>query len=376
MWWLLVLPIIGGAGDASDPAVVEVVIAGGQCSGVVVAPRVVVTAAHCAKPGPGGTVGAAQIVETWLDRYDDGQVDHDLAALRLDRDLGIAPLALGAPVLGAPVRLVGFGEDAAGVRGVRRQVAATVSAVEPRSLAAGTAGATTCTGDSGGAAIDASGALVGIVSAGDATCTSASQLVRPDAEPQLAEVIAAWSGACPADGTCTAGCADPDCDPCAFEGHCATGCAAVDLDCPLAGGPGDTCTSATDCESRRCLAAPEQAALAFCSAGCAADADCPAPLATCADHACVYAGTTPGLAGAACTEDRACRSGLCDLAAGVCTVPCDGDRCPEALACAPVRDTRACTRDGGCSAGGEPPLAVLLLFVRRRRRRGLQSRRA
>lgn len=379
MWWLLVLPIIGGAPDTGDPAVVEVVIAGGQCSGVVVAPRVVLTAAHCAKPGPGGTVGPAQIVETWIDRYDTGATDRDLAALRLDRDLGIAPLAFGAPASGSTVRLVGFGADASGVRGVRRQVAAMVASVTRRSLVAGGVGATTCVGDSGGAAIDASGALVGIVSGGNDACTSAAQLVRPDSEPQLAEVIAAWSGGCPADGTCAAGCADPDCDPCGFNGTCAAACPAVDLDCPLGAGPGASCTTGTECESRMCIAAPEYDGVMFCSAACATDGDCPMPLGRCEADVCLYRDLTAGIPGETCVADATCRSQLCDLAVDVCTTPCgDHDSCPEGLYCEPVRDTRACTyvaSCGDCNGVGTPPLWLACAFVLRRRRRPLQSRR-
>ncbi len=377
MWWLFVLPIVGGAADGGDPAVVEVVIAGGQCSGVVVAPRVVLTAAHCAKPGPGGTVGDAQIVDTWIDRYDDGSVDHDLAALRLDRDLDVAPLAIGAPVLGAVVRLVGFGADANGVRGVKRQLATTVSAVTARTLVAGGLGATTCVGDSGGAAIDGSGALVGIVSAGDDDCMTASQLVRPDSEPQLAEVIAAWSGPCPADGTCTMGCADPDCDPCGFNGTCGTACPAVDLDCPLGAGPGGTCSVDTDCETRACVDAPE-GFYRICTAACTTDSDCPTPLDFCNGGQCFYRHGTPGLPGASCTADDMCRSNLCDLVGGACTLPCVGNTCPEEFACEPVRDTQACVYVTGCadcSSAGSPPLWLAIAFVLRRRRRGLQSSR-
>lgn len=347
------MPIIGGTVDVADPAVVEVVIAGGQCSGVAVAPRVVVTAAHCAQPGPGGTAGGATIVETWIDRYADGSVGHDLAAVRLDRDLP-SYVSISDPVAGAHVRLVGFGADEVGMRGVKRTVDAVIGAVTTRTMLAGMSGATTCTGDSGGAALDDDGSLVGVVSAGDDACDATAQLVRPDSEPQLAQVIAAWSGV-------------PQ-DPCGFDGTCIASCPRVDLDCPLGGAAGDSCGAATDCESRACTVAPEGDAQ-FCSAACAVDADCPAPLGRCVALACVYLGPTPGVAGQGCTDDDDCRSGLCDLSAGVCTTPCSSDGCPADLSCEPVRDTHACTNAPGCNAIGDPSLAVFGLLLLRRRRR-------
>jgi MYXO-CTERM domain-containing protein len=384
----IVVAIVGGTDDLGDPAVVDVTIAGGQCSGIVVAPRVVVTAAHCALPGVSlaapGTVdfGArapsaqtAAIVDIWIDRGYADDVDHDLAALRLDRDAPATlpiDLAIG---IGDAVRLVGYGSSGvADSRGVRRMVSAVVTDVTERHLVVGDAGHTTCIGDSGGAAIDSAGGVVGIVSAGAIGCDAPAQLARPSSEPALAEVIAAWSGPCPADGTCTAGCADPDCDPCGFEGTCALACPSIDLDCPVGGGPGATCTTATDCESRSCVAAPEGADRgAFCSSACEVASDCPSPLDACDGGTCVYRGGTPGIAGAACRSDDDCRAQLCDVTAGVCTVPCGAHgACPAGLSCARVRDTRACTTTG-CSTSGSAPGAGMLalglaMWTRRRRR--------
>jgi len=357
--WLWLAPIVGGSDDAGDPAVVDLEIAGGQCSGVVVAPRVVVTAAHCIANGP-GTAGDAIVVEVWVDRYYDGGVDHDLAALRLDRDAGVTPLAIAAPQLGA-VRLVGFGATAPnGPRGTRHAIETQIIDVAPRSARAGGAGMTTCTGDSGGAAIDPNGALVGVISAGDDTCTAASFLVRPDSEPQLAEVIAAWSAATPPS------------DPCGFEGTCAADCPMVDLDCPLGGLAGATCTAATGCESRLCIGDDRGE---FCSATCASAADCVAPLDACTAGVCGYAHGTPGIAGARCHADGDCRSGLCDVDAQICTVPCGAsDACPTGLACEPVRDQRACTEPGGCAISGGGSwmifvIAVLAYLMRNRQTR-------
>ena len=337
-WLLPLLPIVGGTDDTGDPAVVSITIGGGQCSGVVVAPQVVVTAAHCIAPGAGTVdVGGAtaNVTSVWVDRYYTGDVDHDLAALQLDRDAAITPLAIAAPVLG-PVRLVGFGATVAnGPRGGRHAVVTEIGEVDLRQARAGGAGATTCTGDSGGAAIDDNGSLVGVITAGDDMCTAASYLVRPDSEPQLAEVIAAWSN-------------PQSSDPCSFDGTCAPGCPAVDLDCPVGGLDGDTCAVAIDCESRSCAG---DARGEFCSQPCATAAECASPFDACIANACGYSHGTPGIAGAACTADDECRSKLCDLDAGVCTIPCgDGGTCPATLTCEPVRDTHACTTSGGCAA--------------------------
>ena len=389
------IAIVGGA--ASDDArVVAVTIAGGACSGVLVAPTVVLTAAHCAVPGVGlaspGTVddGAmvpsgttAQIVALWVDRAYTGDVDHDLAALRLDHALATAPAPIGAALaVGDSVELVGYGEAGANqpaTRGTRRTVTASVTAIAPRHLVAGQAGATTCVGDSGGAAF-AGAALVGLVSAGNDQCTDPAQLVRPDAEPDLAIVIAAWSGPCPADGTCDATCAtpDPDCDPCAFQGTCGTTCVQVDLDCPLGGAPGAACTLATDCESRDCVPAPEGADRgSFCSQACVLASDCAAPLDACTADVCTFLGGTPGIPGAPCMADPDCRSSLCDQSAAICTTPCgDHDACPVGLACEPVRDGRACTIATGCAATRpDPALVIVALVGWRFRRRALQSAR-
>ena len=364
-WLLPLLPIVGGTDDTGDPAVVSITIGGGQCSGVVVAPQVVVTAAHCIAPGAGTVdVGGAtaNVTSVWVDRYYTGDVDHDLAALRLDRDANVTAIPIAAPMLGS-VRLVGFGATAPnGPRGTRHTVATQIVEVDLRQARAGGAGATTCTGDSGGAALDDNGALVGVITAGDDSCSVASYLVRPDAEPELREVIAAWSGPCPADGTCVTGCGDPDCDPCAFEGTCGVACPHVDLDCPLGGLSGDTCGVDEDCESRLCAGDDLGH---FCSTPCEVASDCVAPLGACVVNTCAYTTTTPGIAGAACGVDTDCRSRLCDLDAGICTIPCGlADACPAAFSCEPVRDTHACTRAGGCSAaGGDRGLMILVIVA-------------
>ncbi|HET9988035.1 MAG TPA: trypsin-like serine protease [Kofleriaceae bacterium] len=358
LWlWLWLAPIVGGSDDAGDLAVVNLTIAGGQCSGVVVAPRVVVTAAHCIAPGP-TTAGDATVTQVWVDRYYDGSVDHDLAALRLDRDAGVTPLAIAAPQLGA-VHLVGFGATAPnGPRGTRHAIDTQIIEVASRYARAGGAGMTTCTGDSGGAAIDPDGALVGVITAGDDACTAPSFLVRPDSEPQLAEVIAAWT--------------TPPTDPCGFEGTCAADCPMVDLDCPLGGLAGATCTAASACESRLCIGDDRGQ---FCSAPCATDADCPAPLDACSGGTCTYAHGVPGIAGTRCHADADCRSGLCDVDAQICTVPCGAsDACPSGLACEPVAEQRACTEPGGCAiaSGGTWMIfviAVLAYLMRNRQTR-------
>jgi hypothetical protein len=333
------------------------------------APKVIATAGHCAGGLAAASFGAGPpwddriaIVSVLRVRTTVDGLGADLALARLARPTAIAPLtrATASPVAGAALTAIGFGRtepDDPATAGRRRAARLTISAVTPTTIATDGAGpGFTCAGDSGGAGLDDAGALFGLVVAGAPACDGPTTLVRLDVHAAWIDaVLAAWDGPCAADGACAAGCPtlDPDCDPCGLDGTCREACPAPDLDCPIGGGPGAPCVDALACESRRCVPAPDDPAVRFCSAACDGDgATCPAPLAACADGACVYLGPTPGAFGAPCDGDAACRSGSCDRALARCTRPCR-DGCPDGYACGGDPDEPVCRpTSGGCASGG------------------------
>ena len=240
-----------GAAIAADPAAVigGADVAAGQwrdvaavlverqqfCTGVLVAPRAVLTADHCrdlgpdevllgtsslARPSAGEFIRVAEVVP--------GPPGFDVALLVLERAATVPPRRLATGwartgiVDGAAVELVGYGAiDATGtefvdaLRAARTTITdagcARATGCEPAvrpdgELGAGGAGVDTCPGDSGGPLylLDARGPLVaGITSRSydDATvaCSEGGIYVRPD-HPTVVAWIEAAAGAELEDG--------------------------------------------------------------------------------------------------------------------------------------------------------------------------------
>lgn len=420
------LPIVGGSFDAGDDAVVALQIRGGLCTGTLIAPRVIMTAAHCVAGAidsgetSSGTVFFGNGQDPWIAEIgiDDmamhrlyappAFVQWDIAAVRLAEDApdGIEPIPPSTTALdpaadiGLSARTVGFGvtdgQSQSGA-GLKRQVRLTVDEITYLHVGVGTSSENTCQGDSGGPTLvelDGDEHVVGVTSFGSDACRARSYLTRVDTmQDWLVQVVDAWSGPCQLDGECADGCdsIDPDCDACGFDGTCADKCAAVDLDCPLGARVGDACGDDFDCESRLCLPAIDDERVRFCTAACDPDRPvetCPPPLSTCVEGTggepvCAYRGATPSAQGSRCEEDGQCRSGLCDTENAICAEQCGEGlpECAEPYSCESVRGERACTvaEEGGCAAGsaaGGRPWGLLAAFcalalaaARRRRRR-------
>lgn len=168
--------IVGGVDDDADPAVVAVrywfVDA---CTGTLIAPHTVLTAAHCTKniaedfwldktlevdfgPKSGGSRKIDVASHAEHPKFTKAGVGYDIAILTLADavdDVTPVPIAMApAPDLtGVTVRHVGYGEndeDNESGQGRKRQASYPVTRVEPLLYWSGGPSAQTCEGDSGG----------------------------------------------------------------------------------------------------------------------------------------------------------------------------------------------------------------------------------
>ena len=158
---LLLLWIVGGAPDATS-AVVEVYP---TCSGIVVAPTIVLTAAHCAKnassvivDGQTFQIMRRHIYPDYSGATSDELAGLDLAALELAGNPNITPMpyAHTTPLAG-PATAIGLGS------GQREAVTVDMQVPCERLIGFGDATHGTQAGDSGGALV-VGGELVGIIS--------------------------------------------------------------------------------------------------------------------------------------------------------------------------------------------------------------------
>ncbi len=182
-------PIIGGTTDHADPAVVLVIADNGQgqslCTGEIVSPHVVLTAAHCVDPATVGNGNTFYILlgdnindntqnihanfvdakETHYDlKFSPNNLGggHDVGVVILSKAVNIAPLPmnktpLGNNFVGTPLRIVGYGvssgQDVNGTTaGTKRQTTTPATDIDNSFVYLGNAQKDTCEGDSGGPA--------------------------------------------------------------------------------------------------------------------------------------------------------------------------------------------------------------------------------
>jgi MYXO-CTERM domain-containing protein len=362
--------ITNGSIDDGDDGVVGLLSDGIHCTGTLVAPRVVLTAAHClvATSASAVVVGADQGSGTAFPAVH-AHVHPQFDSLSLANDVGLVLLGepvpaaswplrvtpLDASMVGTELRLVGYGQTAAtDISAVRkRQGTGTLGSFSETELEILPGPSLTCGGDSGGPAflvVDGTEYLAGVTSSGD--CAELTRSMRVDAYRAFVDAFVAATAE---------GAAEPG-QRCYYPDHCASGSCFFPADAPRIGYCSDACGDDGDCAAgMRCLEQP---------AG---------------GRRCRYPAPSPGALGSPCESYSDCNSLLCARAdaggPGVCSVVCDREApsCPSGFECLPDADQEALhacferpASPRGCSAasGGQPTglgWALLLLGFRRRR---------
>ncbi|MGZ3456630.1 MAG: S1 family peptidase [Polyangiales bacterium] len=242
--------VVKGTRTSGDPSVVAILARRARCvepdptllcTGTLVAPKVVLTAAHCLEAF--GEEGAYEVVFgpsldapdarfVWVRRakshpgYVADTHENDVAVMELD-EAGPSPPVLSAQtpldaiVVGATARVVGFGEtrDSAEPVGFKRTGDTTISKVSEKDFEATPGPSMSCSGDSGGPVfvrgVDGVEELAGVTVKGDPACKTFAVALRVDAywssfvQPFVDEVAAAKPDPTPTialDGICRESC--------------------------------------------------------------------------------------------------------------------------------------------------------------------------
>ena len=197
------------------------------CTGRLITPTAVITAAHCldgappvavhfgATPEVGGeTVGVAAV--GLQPAYDPRSFASDLGVVRLAASPAVAPVPVyarrfDASFVGRSIRLVGFGRTSTldGGAPLKRSGASRIDRFTDRAFTFSAAPSQTCFGGSGGPAFARIGGidqLVGITSTGDLGCVDGVSDARVDQDTVefVERFLAASEGGAIVIGGCTA----------------------------------------------------------------------------------------------------------------------------------------------------------------------------
>lgn len=417
-------PLIGGEIDVADPAVVALTRGGSSsfCTGTLVSPSVVLTAAHCvdmagADPdvvaffgsdttGEGKRIGVIAKTQHPMWTGNVGSHDVGMMLLTFPQDPTLPMPMNTSPAseqVGAAYRHVGFGvfdRDTMKADGKKRTGTTTITSFSGDVIRSGDDTVNICFGDSGGPGlltIDGTEAVAGIHS-----YTSTDQCLPPSGDTAVDlyvdDFILPWiqenDPACGEDLLCSRiGCTDdPDCQPCGPDGTCTSDCPLPDPDCPTSG-LGEICRLDSQCIEGSCVAWFPDTSYKFCTIECTpGGSECPAGM-SCQNvdphgNICYPDGKPTGVVGDDCEVATDCGSYICDQ--GSCVTRCDipkGKLCLDGFTCADSGNgvDYFCYADdegggGGCATApgsgshGWPWAVVFALLIGMRRRRATRQR--